>query len=181
MVGAYLGARIAGLPFITDTFQLVSFGIVVAIASLFMIGKNHRTIPVPKDIEELDKSHQKHGHKLRWLAVPLEGLGVGILTGFVGVGGGFMIIPALVLLGGIPMKEAIGTSLLIIVFKSATGFVGYLSQVELDLNLMVTFTLAAAFGTVGGAYLTKHIEAKHLEKGFGYFVLAVAIFVLIRR
>ena len=103
------------------------------------------------------------------------------MTGFVGVGGGFIIVPALVILGGIPMKEAIGTSLLIIAFKSATGFLGYLSQVELDWNLVISFTIAASVGTLAGAYLTRFIDAKNLQKGFGYFVLAVAVFVLIKR
>ena len=124
-------------------------------------------------------SHAIHTH--RWFAIPLEGLAVGVLTGFVGVGGGFAIIPALVLLGGLPMKEAVGTSLLIIAFKSATGFWGYLGQVEIDWNLMVSFALAAGGGTFVGAYLTRLIEPKQLQKGFGYFVLAVAIFVLIKR
>lgn len=87
----------------------------------------------------------------------------------------------MVLFGGIPMKEAIGTSLLIIAFNSATGFWGYLSQVELDWNLVISFTVAASLGTFTGAYLTRFIDAKNLQKGFGYFVLAVAVFVLIKR
>jgi hypothetical protein len=180
MIGAYLGARLAAFPFITETFQLICFGLVMVIASVLMIrkggksSKNQETVSAKKS--DLSSHHQSH-----WLAIPLEGLGVGILTGFVGVGGGFAIIPALVLLGGIPMKEAIGTSLLIIAFKSATGFLGYLSQVELDWNLVISFTIAASLGTLTGAYLTRFIDAKNLQKGFGYFVLAVAIFVLIRR
>jgi hypothetical protein len=92
-----------------------------------------------------------------------------------------MVIPALVLLGGIPMKEAVGTSLLIIAFKSAIGFMEYLNHVTLDWQLMLLFTLAAGAGTMAGASMTRHIDAKHLQKGFGYFVLAVAIFVLIKR
>jgi uncharacterized membrane protein YfcA len=178
MVGAYLGARIAGHPMITETFQLICFGIVMLVASILMIRKQSHA-PEPKKSVEHQKHLEKHPDK--WLAIPVEGLAVGILTGFVGVGGGFLIIPALVLLGGIPMKEAVGTSLLIIAFKSATGFMGYLSQVELDWVLVTTFTLAATAGTIVGALLTRRIEAKQLEKGFGYFVLAVAIFVLIKR
>ena len=79
------------------------------------------------------------------------------------------------------MKEAIGTSLLIIAFKSVTGFAGYLDQVIFDFNLIVSFTLAAGVGTVSGAYLTKLIEAKQLKKGFGYFVLAIAVLILTQR
>jgi hypothetical protein len=191
MVGAYLGARIAGLPFITDTFQLVSFGIVMVLASVLMIRKGSHKVtqpsletgdgPLPEAIAASEDLSAQDSHQKQWWLIPLEGLGVGILTGFVGVGGGFMIIPALVLLGGIPMKEAIGTSLLIIAFKSASGFAGYLNQVTIDWNVMITFTLAASLGTVFGAYMTRFIDGKQLQKGFGYFVLAVAIFVLIKR
>jgi uncharacterized membrane protein YfcA len=179
MLGAYLGARLAALPFITETFQLICFGIVMVVASILMIRKNSKSSQ--KKASSAKKSDSLSTHQSHWLAIPLEGLGVGILTGFVGVGGGFAIIPALVLLGGIPMKEAIGTSLLIITFKSATGFLGYLSQVELDWNLVISFTIAASLGTLAGAYLTRFIDAKNLQKGFGYFVLAVAVFVLIKR
>ncbi len=171
MVGAYLGARITALPFISDTFQLVCFGIIMALASILMIRKGGKK----KDVKPVEKNIPQ------WLAIPSEGLAVGILTGFVGVGGGFLIIPALVLLGGIPMKEAIGTSLLIIAAKSATGFLGYIDRVAIDWNSIISFTIAASAGTVLGAYLTKYIDAKQLQKGFGYFVLAVAVFVLIRR
>ncbi|MGK7948751.1 MAG: sulfite exporter TauE/SafE family protein [Xenococcaceae cyanobacterium] len=180
MVGAYLGARLASLPFITETFQLICFGIVMVIASLLMIRKNGKSSK-NREIVSNKKFDSSSPHQSNWMAIPLEGLGVGILTGFVGVGGGFAIIPALVLLGGIPMKEAIGTSLLIIAFKSATGFLGYLSQVELDWNLVIFFTIAASFGTLAGAYFTRFIDAKNLQKGFGYFVLAVAMFILIKR
>lgn len=178
MVGAYLGARLADLPLITETFQLICFGLVMVIASVLMICKGAQSSQHKKMVstKKTDPPYQSH-----WLAIPLEGLGIGILTGFVGIGGGFIIVPALVLFGDIPMKEAIGTSLLIIAFNSATGFLGYLSQVELDWNLVISFTIAASLGTLAGAYLTRFIDAKNLQKGFGYFVLAVAVFVLIKR
>lgn len=174
MLGAYLGARLASLPFISETFQLICFGIVMILASILMILKGSGKTANNSNLGKLKS--EKH----QWPAILIEGLGVGILTGFVGVGGGFAIIPALVLLGGIPMKEAVGTSLLIIAFKSATGFLGYLGQVDLDWPLIISFTTAAALGTIGGARLTQFIDAKHLQKGFGYFVLAIAIFVLVK-
>ncbi|MEO1403237.1 MAG: sulfite exporter TauE/SafE family protein [Cyanobacteria bacterium J06635_1] len=184
MLGAYGGARLAGLPFISDTFQLICFGIVMVLASVLMIKKGAAKPSLAEDIRQSEATTQGIRQKAQghpWLLIPVEGLGVGILTGFVGVGGGFMIIPALVLLGGLPMKEAIGTSLLIIAAKSATGFLGYLNQVSVDWALVISFTLTASVGTLAGSYLTRFIDAKHLQKGFGYFVLAVAIFVLIRR
>ncbi len=176
MVGAYLGARMAGLAVITETIQLICFAIVMVLASFMMIRQGRQKLK-HQSLAKDALQHEQHRH---WFAIPLEGLGVGVLTGFVGVGGGFAIIPALVLLGGLPMKEAIGTSLIIITFKSMTGFLGYLSQVNLDWNLMISFAIAASVGTITGAYLTRFIEAKKLQKGFGYFVLAVGIFVLIK-
>lgn len=184
MLGAYLGARLTALPMITDTFQLICFGIVMLIASTLMIRKSRTKMTAVKATTSglVEKTaSEKPSHQYKWLAIPAEGLGVGILTGFVGVGGGFLIIPALVLLGGIPMKQAIGTSLLIIAAKSATGFMGYVNQVQIDWNLVISFTLAATIGTLLGSYLTKFIDAKHLQKGFGYFVLIIGVFVLIQR
>jgi uncharacterized membrane protein YfcA len=178
MLGAYLGARLAGLPFITETIQLICFAIVMVLASFMMI-REARNKHKNKDLL-IDTDNLQHQQNHYWFAIPLEGLGVGILTGFVGVGGGFAIIPALVLLGSIPMKEAIGTSLIIITFKSITGFLGYLGQVNLDWNLMISFAITASLGTITGAYLTRFIEAKELQKAFGYFVLAVGIFVLVQ-
>ncbi len=103
---------------------------------------------------------------------------VGALTGLVGVGGGFAIIPALVLLGNVPMTEAISTSLLIISFNSIAGLMGYLEHVEIDWQLTVSFTFAATIGTLFGAYLARFVSAQQLQKGFGYFLLAVAGFIL---
>ncbi|WP_299488569.1 sulfite exporter TauE/SafE family protein [Acaryochloris sp. IP29b_bin.137] len=177
MLGAFLGARLASLPWITETIQLISFGIVMVLASVLMIRDPGIKSPLQRSSQTASHPHPKH----HWLTIPLEGLGVGVLTGFVGVGGGFAIIPALVLFGDLPIKEAIGTSLLIIAFKSATGFLGYLNQVELDWMLIITFTLAASLGTVIGASLTRIFEAKQLQKGFGYFVLVVAVFVLAKQ
>jgi uncharacterized membrane protein YfcA len=181
MVGAYLGARLASLPIISERFQLLCFGVIMVLASLLTIRKGRRADP--PQAKALPRLEQRSPSRTanRWisaLAVPLQGLGVGILTGFVGVGGGFLIIPALVLLGGLPMKEAIGTSLVIITLNSMSGLLGYLSQVQLDWRLLVSFTLAASCGTLLGAWLNRSIDARHLQTGFGYFVLVVAGFVL---
>ncbi|MBF2075265.1 MAG: sulfite exporter TauE/SafE family protein [Synechococcales cyanobacterium C42_A2020_086] len=178
MLGAYLGARLASLPFITPTIQLVTFGVMMLIASISMIRKG-----ASKSEKALDKTdhHDQHAGIPRWLAIALEGLAVGVLTGFIGIGGGFLVIPALVLLGKTPMKEAVGTSLIILALKSVTGFAGYFGHVPIDWNLLLSFTIASSTGILLGSYLNQFISAKQLEKGFGYFVLAVAIFVLIRR
>ncbi|EKQ69556.1 putative permease [Leptolyngbyaceae cyanobacterium JSC-12] len=178
MLGAYLGARLASLPFITPTIQLVTFGVIMLIASISMIRKG-----ASKSEKSLDKTdhHEQHTGIPRWLAIALEGLAVGTLTGFIGIGGGFLVIPALVLLGKTPMKEAVGTSLIILALKSVTGFAGYFGHVPIDWNLLLSFTIASSAGILLGSYLNQFVSAKQLEKGFGYFVLAVAIFVLIKR
>ncbi|NJL79934.1 MAG: sulfite exporter TauE/SafE family protein [Richelia sp. RM2_1_2] len=177
MLGAYLGARIASLPIINPTIQLICFAVMMLVAAFFMIRKSSRI----SEVKQQHKLDEKHHDKYRFFLIPAEGLVVGIVTGFVGVGGGFMIIPALVLLGKTPMKEAVGTSLLIITFKSLAGFAGYFGQVPLDINIMIIFTIAASLGTIFGAYLTEFIKPKLLEKSFGYFVIAVAVYILIQR
>lgn len=178
MLGAYLGARIAALPFITPTIQLVTFGVMMLIAAITMIRKG-----ASKSENPLDKTEHSDHHTVipKWLAIALEGLAVGTLTGFIGIGGGFLVIPALVLLGKTPMKEAVGTSLIILALKSVTGFAGYFGHVPIDWNLLLSFTIASSAGILLGSYLNQFVSAKQLEKGFGYFVLAVAVFVLIKR
>lgn len=173
MIGSYLGARITQFAFITETIQLVCFGLVMVITSVLMIRKDAKSFDPQKVVIS--------NYLTNWLTIPLLGLGIGIITGFVGVGGGFMIVPALVLFGGIAIKKAIGTSLLIIAFNSTTGFLGYLSHVDLNWDLVISFAITASVGTFTGAYLTRFIDAKNLQKGFGYFILVVAIFVLIKR
>jgi len=180
MLGAYLGARVASLPIVTPTIQLIFFALMMLIASIFMIRKGSNQLNNFDELVEL-KRDDKHPHKYRWLFIAAEGLGVGVLTGFVGIGGGFLVIPALVLLGNTPMKEAIGTSLIILALKSVTGFAGYFGHVAVDWDLLKSFTAIASLGILLGAYFTNFVRAKDLEKGFGYFVLAVAIFILIKR
>ena len=111
----------------------------------------------------------------------MEGLVVGVLTGFVGVGGGFLIIPALVLLGGLPMKQAVGTSLVIIAFKSATGVLGLSEPCHSRLAFNARIHDCLGLWHHRWGYLSRYIDGTQLQKGFGYFVLAVAVFVLINR
>jgi uncharacterized membrane protein YfcA len=186
MLGAYIGARLASLPIVTPTWQHILFVIVMFVASYFMIQNSHHKSAANVKLDfsqpsaELELSPSTYKNIHRWVTIPAEGLGVGIITGMVGIGGGFMIIPTLVLLGNTPIKEAIGTSLVIMTFKSVTGFAGYFGHVPIDVNLMLSFTLAAGLGMLLGAYLTRFVEAQQLETGFGYFVIAIAIFMLLK-
>jgi uncharacterized protein len=180
MLGAYLGARIATLPIITSAFQMILFGLSMLVAAGLMIYRSIKAKPESSEDELASIQYVKPACKYCWLWLMTEGMAVGVLTGLVGVGGGFAIVPALVLLGNIPMRQAIGTSLLIIACNSVAGLLGYLGHVSLDWTLTVSFTFLAGCGTVIGAYLAQFISAKQLQKSFGYFLLAVATFVLIQ-
>ena len=110
----------------------------------------------------------------------VEGAVVGLLTGLVGAGGGFLIIPALVMLTKLPMKKAVGTSLLIIAAKSLIGFTGDLSQQTMDWSLLLSVTLMAVLGIFAGNALSKKIDGNKLKKGFGWFVLIMGVYMLLK-
>ncbi|OJV12680.1 MAG: permease [Dyadobacter sp. 50-39] len=108
----------------------------------------------------------------------LSGIGIGLTTGILGAGGGFLLIPVLVLVLGMPMREAVGTSLLIIALNSLIGFAGDLGHVQIDWTFLFKVTSMAVTGILIGGSLTKKINAVALKKGFGWFVLAMGIYVL---
>jgi len=117
---------------------------------------------------------------LRILIIGLEGLIVGVVTGLVGAGGGFLIIPALVILVGLPMKIAVGTSLFIIAAKSLLGFLGDVqTKVYIDWALLLQVSGIALIGIFLGMAAAKKVDEKILKKGFGYFVLIMGTFILI--
>ena len=176
MLGSFVGARIATLPFVTGGLQMLLFGLMMLIAAIFMIYRSSRQMIDPSEMEDYLPPFCKYC----WLWLITEGVAVGILTVLVGVGGGFAIVPALVLLGKIPMRQAIGTSLLIIALNAIAGLLGYLGKLDIDWSLTISFTLAAGIGSVIGSYLSQFVSVKNLQKGFGYFLLAVATFVLIQ-
>lgn len=110
----------------------------------------------------------------------LEGSLVGGITGLVGAGGGFLIIPALVLLSKLPMKKAVGTSLLIIAAKSLIGFTGDVSHMPINWMFLFMVTLLAAAGIYGGNYFAKRVSSHRLQKGFGWFVLVMAVYIIVK-
>lgn len=114
-----------------------------------------------------------------WLAA-IEGMLIGFLTGLVGAGGGFLIIPALVLLTGLPFKTAVGTSLFVIAVNALSGFVGDLLNYTMNWPFLLSITALATFGIFIGNRLTHAIEASRLRKGFGWFVLMVGIWILFK-
>jgi uncharacterized membrane protein YfcA len=110
--------------------------------------------------------------------IAVDGAVVGAVTGLVGAGGGFLIVPALVLLGGLPMLDAVGTSLLVITLNSAAGFAGYLSHVEIGFGLAVAVSAAALVGSVTGALVSRRVSPERLRRGFAGFVVAMAAWML---
>ena len=108
----------------------------------------------------------------------LVGVGVGVLTGLVGVGGGFLIVPALVLLARVPMKQAVGTSLLVIAMNSAAGLTGYLGKVEVPWAFMALFTAVAILGTLVGTYLVRFVSQLTLKRAFAVFLVFMGGFIL---
>lgn len=108
-----------------------------------------------------------------------SGAAVGLLTGILGVGGGFLIVPALVMLVGLPMQQAVGTSLVVIAMNSLAGFMGHLGDGALDVPSLVVFVVAGLAGTFAGARLAHRLPAARLRQAFAGFVILLAIFLLI--
>ncbi len=108
----------------------------------------------------------------------LEGMVVGVLTGLVGAGGGFLIIPALVVLARLPMKLAVGTSLLIIAVKSLIGFTGDMITMPIDWRFLAIFSAFAVSGIVAGSWLTRYVPGTRLKPAFGWFTLVMGIYII---
>lgn len=171
MAGTYGGAMIAG--YVSGTFQLLLFAVVMIAAAVFMF------LDKTQNISPNDRNTISH----TWWKIVLEGLAVGILTGLVGVGGGFLIVPALVLLGGLPMSFAVGTSLIIIALKSFSGFFKYmdvLASLNLSMNweLILIFSLIGAVGSLVGKTVGNRISNEVLKKGFALFLVAMGGYIL---
>lgn len=149
---------------------MLLFAVLMTAASISMIRNNN------EECEDCEETELKFNYPL----ILLEGLMVGLLTGLVGAGGGFLIIPALVVLSKLPMKQAIGTSLLIIAMKSLIGFVGDLSHTVIDWTFLLSVTALAIGGFFFGNILNKNINASSLKKGFGWFVLVMGVYILIK-
>lgn len=118
--------------------------------------------------------------KPRYTNLALDGLAVGLLTGTIGAGGGFLIVPMLVLLAGMPMQRAVATSVLIIAVNSFVGLFGDLSHTRLDWNFLLPFTSLSIGGIFLGMYMARFVPPDKLKKGFGWFVLAVAAYIVLK-
>lgn len=150
-------------------FIMILFALLMLIASISMI-KGRKEI---NDIESVTK-------KINYGFIFLEGLAVGTLTGFVGVGGGFLIIPVLINFIKLPMKLAVGTSLMIISINSLIGFLGDLGHLQIEYAFLAKFLGLASLGVVIGTNLSKKIKNEQLRPAFGWFVLVVSFTILIK-
>jgi len=145
---------------------MLFFAVIMILASVSMIRKNGK------------KTAETVGIQYNYPLIILEGIVVGVLTGIVGAGGGFLIIPALVLLAKLPMKKAVATSLLIIAIKSLIGFIGDVQNQEIDWMFLSVFTGLSIIGMFLGIYLNRFIDGKKLKKGFGWFVLFMGVYII---
>jgi hypothetical protein len=169
MAGTYLGALIAA--FVPGIVQLSVFALVMLLASYMML----RPVILADEIHEPRESWK----------IASDGLFVGVITGLVGVGGGFLIVPALVLLGGLAIHTAVATSLVIIALKSYSGFYKYLDvldqqNLELDWKTLMIVTGLGIVGSFAGAKIANRMPKDKLKKGFGFFLIVMGIYILVR-
>ena len=179
IVSVYLTRRILvpAIPdeiFTLDNFIFTKRIFVMGLFAVLMILASVSMIKGRKDTE------QSQPQKFNYPLILIEGVLVGIITGLVGAGGGFIIIPALVMLSNLSMKKAVGTSLVIIAAKSLFGFLGDLSVIEIDWKLLLLFTAFAVSGIFIGNKLSHKIDGTKLKKGFGWFVLIMGGYIFIK-
>jgi uncharacterized membrane protein YfcA len=148
----------------------------MVVFALLMLAASFSIMRSTKDVQEVEERDRPG----RALSMVLLGLGIGVITGLLGAGGGFLIIPSLVLFLKLPMKTAVGTSLLLVAINSLFGFLFSLKQFDYDWTLLLTFTVLSGIGIFIGSRLAEKIPGDKLKKGFGWFVLAMAIFILVK-
>jgi uncharacterized membrane protein YfcA len=152
-----------------DLATMVLFAILMLMASLAMIKGSNENAEAGINTSSTDS-----------IKLLLFGVLVGLTTGFLGAGGGFLIIPALVLILKTPMKKAIGTSLLIIALNSLIGFTGDLNHININWEFLISISLIAVAGIFIGGALAKKIESHKLKKSFGWFVLVMGVYIIIK-
>ena len=170
MVGSYAGARLA--VYVPGAVQLFLLAVVMLAAAVSMFRSKSET---PNMSEAGDR---RRGQKLSMPLLAAVGLGVGLLTGLVGIGGGFLIVPALVVLARVPIKQAVGTSLLVIAMNSLSGFMGYVGQVEIPWGLIAVFTAIAIAGILAGTHLVRFVSQWALKRAFAAFLVVMAALIL---
>lgn len=171
MIGAYAGARAA--VFMPGHVQLVLLAIIMIAAAIAMFRSGRR---------DASNGDARSGHlpAVRRARLALVALGVGIVTGTVGIGGGFLIVPALVLFAGLSMPQAVGTSLLVIAMNAAAAFLGYVGKVTLSWGLLLSVMAVTGAGILVGTRLMRHVPQAALKQAFAGFLVLIAGFLLYR-
>ncbi len=164
MAGAFVAGRFAHL--VPGVVLLLAFGVMMVVTAAMMMRPRKAAAEPPA------------GGVSRWVKIVFEGLAVGAVTGLIGAGGGFVVVPALVLLAGLPMREAVATSLLVIAMNSFAAFAGHVSTAHVDYGLAAMVTGAAVVGSFAGAALAGRVPQSLLRRGFAWFVLVMAVFLL---
>jgi uncharacterized protein len=164
MAGAYAGGLLARS--IPGTVLMIGFAVIMITTAVAMLRGR-------KEVSGAEPPRSLPAFK-----IVAQGLAVGLVTGLVGAGGGFLVVPALALLGGLPMPVAVGTALVVIAMNSFAGLAGHLSTVHIDWRLAAAVTVAALVGGLIGARLTAVVNPAALRKAFGWFVLAMASVIL---
>lgn len=172
MVGAFAGARVA--THVPAAFQLTLFAIFAFSAATLMLRDSLR---MSRAGESTTAEHEPRFTPM----LGLQALGVGVLTALIGAGGGFIIVPALVLMGNVPVKAAVGSSLLIIAMNAASGVAGYLGQVAFDWRLVGWFTGVAALGAITGTRFMRRLPAARIKQAFAIMILVLGTYLVIRR
>lgn len=157
---------IGNFTFTKEMGIMVFFSIIMFLAAISMI-KNTKEDLLPNVKQAYYKTF-------------IQGLIIGTITGIIGAGGGFLYVPALVLWANIPMKKAVGTSLIIVTINSLIGFTGDMQTLEIDWIFLLSFTFISVLGILLGVFLSKFISSKKLKKSFGLFTLIMAVYIIYR-
>ncbi|NGF57790.1 sulfite exporter TauE/SafE family protein [Parapusillimonas sp. SGNA-6] len=173
---AYIVPAIPQEVFSIGNFTVTKNMLLMLLFAVLMIFTSYSMIKKEKDVTDEAPQKQQFNYPL----ILMEGILVGILTGLVGAGGGFLIIPALVLLSKLPMKEAVGTSLVIIAAKSLIGFFGESGETVIDWVFLSKVTVFAIIGIFTGMGLSKRINGDKLKPAFGWFVLVMGIYIVLK-
>jgi len=160
--------QIGSFQLTENILTMVLFAVLMVAAATAMIKSGSKTEPPHTTVDK----------KRNITKLLLYGIAIGLATGFLGAGGGFLLIPTLVLLVGLPMKEAVGTSLLVIAMNSLIGFTGDLGHFNIDWGFLLKITAIAIAGIFAGGLISRRVDAGKLKKGFGWFVLAMGIYIL---
>ncbi len=171
MIGGYAAARLAHL--IPPPIKLSLFAVFAATAAVMMLRDSLKT--QRSSTSDADASQARMTPLLA-----LQGVAVGMLTAIIGAGGGFVIVPALVLLARLPVRLAVGSSLLVIAMNSASAFSGYVGRVPIDWQLVSSFTLVAAIGVVIGTRFVRHVPQARLKQGFAVMILVLGTYFVAR-